>query len=60
MNVFFGLASYGLSGYEWYLLGGLSILINEHMKNIANENKSALGGTLASRGDKNLSPLRLP
>ena len=27
MNVFFAMASYGLSSYEWYLLAGLSLLI---------------------------------
>jgi O-antigen ligase len=27
MNIVFSLASYGLSSYEWYLLGGLSVVI---------------------------------
>jgi putative inorganic carbon (hco3(-)) transporter len=32
MNAFFGLASYGLSSYEWYLLGGLSVVIHENLE----------------------------
>lgn len=31
MNVFFGFASYGLSSYEWYFLGGLSIIIKSQL-----------------------------
>ena len=27
MNVTFSLASYGLSGYEWYLMAGLSAIL---------------------------------
>ena len=59
MNIFFGLASYGLSSYEWYLLGGFSVIIHELLRKVENENKSALGGALAGGGNKNLSPLRL-
>ncbi|MDY0391730.1 MAG: O-antigen ligase family protein [Desulfobulbus oligotrophicus] len=29
MNVFFGLASYGLSSYEWYLLAAWSVIVYE-------------------------------
>lgn len=28
MNIMFSFASYGLSSYEWYLFGGLSVVIN--------------------------------
>ncbi|BCA79502.1 O-antigen ligase family protein [Desulfuromonas sp. AOP6] len=34
MNVIFGLASYGLSSYEWYLFGGLSVALS----NLNNQN----------------------
>ncbi len=27
MNVVFSFASYGLSSYEWYLFGGLSVVL---------------------------------
>lgn len=27
MNIFFGIASYGLSSYEWYFIGALSVLL---------------------------------
>jgi O-antigen ligase len=33
MTAFFGLASYGLSSYEWYLLGGLSTTIHKNLRN---------------------------
>ncbi|NLC30786.1 MAG: hypothetical protein GX765_01910 [Candidatus Moranbacteria bacterium] len=59
MNIFFGLASYGLSGYEWYLLGGFSVVIHELLRKVEDENKSASGGTLAGRRDQDFSPLRL-
>jgi O-antigen ligase len=29
MNIFFGLASYGLSSYEWYFIAGLSVIVCE-------------------------------
>lgn len=29
MNIFFGLASYGLSSYEWYLIGGLIVAVTQ-------------------------------
>lgn len=29
MNIFFSLASYGLSSYEWYLFGGLSVVVRK-------------------------------
>ena len=28
MNLIFSLASYGLSDYEWYLLGGLAVVLS--------------------------------
>lgn len=31
MNVFFALASYGLSSYEWYLLMALSLLVSQRL-----------------------------
>jgi hypothetical protein len=57
MNLFFGLASYGLSSYEWYFLGGLSVIINEHLRNNANENTSDC--EMAGWGHQNIHPLRL-
>ena len=30
MNLFFSLASYGFSGYVWYLLAGMSVVVSEH------------------------------
>ena len=59
MNIFFGLASYGLSSYEWYLLGGLSVIIHEHLRKSEHEKKNTPGGAVARGGNQNLSPLRL-
>jgi hypothetical protein len=35
MNAVFSLASYGLSSYEWYLLGGLSVVLQQIAKETA-------------------------
>lgn len=37
MNVFFALASYGLSSYEWYLLTALSVLVSQRLPHDARE-----------------------
>jgi hypothetical protein len=29
MNIVFSFASYGLSSYEWYLFGGLSVVLQQ-------------------------------
>lgn len=39
MNVFFSFASYGLSSYEWYLFGGMSVVLLR----ICNEYKNPIG-----------------
>jgi hypothetical protein len=39
MNVLFSLASYGLSDYEWYVLGGLAVSLKR---------MAAAGGSRAS------------
>jgi O-antigen ligase len=39
MNIFFGFASYGLSSYEWYFFGGLSVMINTSLRKSENEEK---------------------
>ena len=60
MNVFFGLASYGLSSYEWYLLAALSLIVFEKTKEGLDEKESTSCGSLAGRGNTNIYPVRLP
>ena len=38
MNIFFGLASYGLSSYEWYLMGGLIVAVTQINDQMSVEN----------------------
>jgi hypothetical protein len=59
MNIFFGLASYGLSSYEWYFLGGLSVVINEYLGKKPNEEEYTPDCEVAGRGHQNFHPLRL-
>jgi hypothetical protein len=40
MNVFFGLASYGLSSYEWYFFAALSLIVFEKGKEIKDEREA--------------------
>jgi O-antigen ligase len=60
MNVFFGLASYGFSSYEWYFLGALSLIIFEKKKEDQDENEGSFGHSLASRWYSNIRSVRLP
>jgi hypothetical protein len=55
MNVVFSLVSYGLSSYEWYLFGGLSVVLRRLTEPKAadeqgNMRDGALIGTTRSRG----------
>lgn len=59
MNVFFGLASFGLSSYEWYFLGGVSVAIDQLSVEDADEKESITDCALACGGDKDLHPVRV-
>jgi hypothetical protein len=59
MNIFFGFASYGLSSYEWYFLGGLSVIINKSLRILNNEQKSPFDSEMASWRDQDLHTLCL-
>lgn len=54
MNIFFGLASYGLSGYAWYLLAALSVLVTENLKEGQDEKESSPHYSLARRWDSHV------
>jgi putative inorganic carbon (hco3(-)) transporter len=60
MNLFFGLASYGLSGYEWYLIGGLSVVIHESQRKVKDEKARPIGGEMAGGWDQNFHTLCVP
>ena len=38
MNIVFSFASYGLSSYEWYLFGGLSVVLQRITSELASRN----------------------
>lgn len=59
MNVFFGLASYGLSGYVWYFLAALSLLVSEHLKEGQLEKENSSHNPLASRRDTHIRSVRV-
>jgi putative inorganic carbon (HCO3(-)) transporter len=59
LNIYFGLASYGLSSYEWYFLGGLSVVINEYLRECAYEKENPPDCEVAGRGHQDIYPLRL-
>lgn len=60
MNLFFGLASYGLSSYEWYFLAALSLILFEQAQQGLNEKERAPGCPLAGWRDSHLPQVRLP
>jgi hypothetical protein len=51
MNFLFSFASYGLSSYEWYLLGGFSVAMQKLSGNERRESKEDF---------KNVSTVRVP
>jgi hypothetical protein len=59
MNTFFGLASYGLSSYEWYFLAALSLVIFEIGKEEKDEKEGTSSCSLASGRDPHLPPVRV-